>query len=519
MTAIHLPLQRPAPGPASADAAPAGEPTWSRVLVVAGSRAALAAVLSLVIWAVLPAALGWSPRVIMSGSMLPRIEVGDVVVDRPVDPADLTEGRIITVTDPDHPEKTRTHRFQERDEQGMLVTKGDANAAADSTPVDPDDVLGIAVLRVPYVGLPMTWMAQGQLAPVGIAVTVLLLGLAATAPLRLAAQTGDESDGDDQDTPTGDGPQARADAGLDILVAGASAAELSARPRRGSDSLTRVARPSRVLPRRLVGGLGVVLGAVLTVALTTQSTYAAFSSRTPNPASSFRSAAVFSAYEATVLGDSPRFLWRLNETAGTSVADASGNNRGGLITGDVALGVAGALVNEPFATAARFNGGTVLSSGSAAPVGTAFSVELWVRSQNAGGGPLLALTGAANDGIVERALYLGNDGIVRFGRSGSSRVDGTRIDDGRWHHVVYTNANTGNPQNQRARLYVDGARVDTGSAVTQAVTGYWDAGRSTFTGNWTGRPGNTFRGDLDEIAVYDDVLTATEVAEHYDASR
>ena len=64
-----------------------------------------------------------------------------------------------------------------------------------------------------------------------------------------------------------------------------------------------------------------------------------------------------------------------------------------------------------------------------------------------------------------------------------------------------------------------GARVGTGSAVTQAATGYWDAGQSTFTGTWTGRPGNTFRGDLDEIAVYDDVLTPTEVTDHYNASR
>lgn len=41
MNAIHLPQQRPASGPATATAAPAGEPGWSRVLLVAGSRAAL----------------------------------------------------------------------------------------------------------------------------------------------------------------------------------------------------------------------------------------------------------------------------------------------------------------------------------------------------------------------------------------------------------------------------------------------------------------------------------------------
>src|SRR5207302_10787440 len=50
------------------------------------------------------------------------------------------------------------------------------------------------------------------------------------------------------------------------------------------------------------------------------------------------------AYVSSVLADGPVGYWRLGEPPGSArVADASGNNRTGTVSGGVALGVTGAL--------------------------------------------------------------------------------------------------------------------------------------------------------------------------------
>ena len=158
---------------ASAAAAPPA-PGWSRVLQVAVARVALALVASLVLWTLLPLAVGWTPRVIMSGSMEPRIHVGDIVVTRTVPAASLHAGQVVTVEDPDHPGRTRTHRVLLREAGGVLVLKGDANRNADSSRVSVDDVRGVGVVRVPYVGRPASWLAERNWVPLGAA--ALLLG-------------------------------------------------------------------------------------------------------------------------------------------------------------------------------------------------------------------------------------------------------------------------------------------------------------------------------------------------------
>ncbi len=181
---------------ASAAAQARREPRWGQVLRVSVARASLALVISLVLWSLLPLLAGWTPRVIMSGSMEPRIHVGDIVVTRTVPAAKLAEGQVITVTDPDHPSKTRTHRLESREADGKLVLKGDANRQADSSKVSVDDVLGVGVVRVPYVGRPIFWMAEHNWLPLGA--TALFLGWCVVTAFPGSRRSED----DDQDDPT-----------------------------------------------------------------------------------------------------------------------------------------------------------------------------------------------------------------------------------------------------------------------------------------------------------------------------
>ncbi|WP_150955394.1 S24/S26 family peptidase [Microbacterium testaceum] len=167
-----------------------------RILLLAGvaaARAVVTLVLALAFWAAAPVALGWLPTTVMTASMTPAIQVGDVVVSRPVPREALLPGRVVLATDPDWVDRLRLHRIDHLDDQGALVTKGDANPGVDSTPLHPDAVLGVGVLRVPWIGLPITWLRTGDAVP--LAATVAGFALCLAVALRRGVD-------DDPDEPT-----------------------------------------------------------------------------------------------------------------------------------------------------------------------------------------------------------------------------------------------------------------------------------------------------------------------------
>ncbi|MEX0152961.1 signal peptidase I [Microbacterium sp. LMI1-1-1.1] len=176
---------------------------------VAVARAVLAFALGLAFWAAVPAVVGWMPTSVMSASMSPAIEVGDVVVAMPVGPEDLVPGRVLLAVDPDRPDRLRLHRLESVRADGMLVTRGDANPAADSTPVSPEAVSGVGVLRVPWVGLPSVWARTGNVVPLAVT-AVVLLGCLAVGTRR--GRDDDENAGEDADTP--DDPGRPGEAGV-----------------------------------------------------------------------------------------------------------------------------------------------------------------------------------------------------------------------------------------------------------------------------------------------------------------
>ena len=108
-----------------------------------------------------PILFGWRPYVVESGSMAPRINVGDVVLGvtraRPVRRCSVTSRSSTTRTSP---ARSRRHRVVAIDDDGLLVTKGDANPTTDSQHVPVEAVHGIGRLLVRCVGLPLIWLQQ-----------------------------------------------------------------------------------------------------------------------------------------------------------------------------------------------------------------------------------------------------------------------------------------------------------------------------------------------------------------------
>lgn len=100
-------------------------------------------------WTILPVALGWFPYAIVSNSMGPVLERGDVIVVEPRDGANLAENTILVF---DTPQGRTAHRIKEVVSPVEYITKGDANRDADSTPVHADQVVGVARIAVPLIG-------------------------------------------------------------------------------------------------------------------------------------------------------------------------------------------------------------------------------------------------------------------------------------------------------------------------------------------------------------------------------
>src|SRR6187402_3345888 len=140
---------------------------WLALIAGIAARSFLVFCATLAAFAVLPLLFGISGSVVQSGSMLPSIAVGGVVLAQPL-PADarVQLGRVMTfhAVSPTGGHLLMLHRIVGANADGTFVTAGDANRDADSTPLQRADIVGTAFLRVPFVGLPAFWLAHGDIA-------------------------------------------------------------------------------------------------------------------------------------------------------------------------------------------------------------------------------------------------------------------------------------------------------------------------------------------------------------------
>jgi signal peptidase len=149
----------------------------------------LSVVMGLAFWTLVPMVAGWHPRVVLTGSMTPNIDPGDVVLVAPVkDPAALPVGSVALVRDPERDGGSYVHRVVLNAGDGTFVTRGDANRSDDFPAVTPDRVMGRALLVVPRVGLPMVWIRHHRYVPPAVVLVATWLSMYAVIPRRPRAQ-------------------------------------------------------------------------------------------------------------------------------------------------------------------------------------------------------------------------------------------------------------------------------------------------------------------------------------------
>jgi signal peptidase len=135
---------------------------WGFVKTVVGVVLLGAVALAGVALIVVPKATGARPLTVLSGSMSPTYQPGDVVIVRPTDPEHLQIGDVITFQAESGDPQLTTHRIT-----GVVLTgegreyrtQGDANGAVDPMPVQAEQVRGTVWYAVPLVGYAATWVA------------------------------------------------------------------------------------------------------------------------------------------------------------------------------------------------------------------------------------------------------------------------------------------------------------------------------------------------------------------------
>ncbi len=101
----------------------------------------------------------YNAYVVLTGSMIPNINIKDVVITKAVDPSDLKVDDVITFqsSDPRVPDITVTHRIKEifyddATKKYSFRTRGDNNNTADMYLCKQDNIFGKVIIRIPKLG-------------------------------------------------------------------------------------------------------------------------------------------------------------------------------------------------------------------------------------------------------------------------------------------------------------------------------------------------------------------------------
>lgn len=109
---------------------------------------------------------GYTPLSVVSDSMSPTFDAGDLIIIRKCDPATLQEGDIVTFhTIINNEFSLNTHRIAEIQEDGgarSYVTKGDNNAIADVHMITDGDIVGRFVTRLPKFGKVVDFLSSSM---------------------------------------------------------------------------------------------------------------------------------------------------------------------------------------------------------------------------------------------------------------------------------------------------------------------------------------------------------------------
>ena len=149
------------------------------VLTIAGWTVAGFAIV-LAVTLVVAHASGRQSLTVMSGSMEPTIDTGDVVVAKPIAPMDARVGDVVTYKEPHGEGRLITHRvkkMQALEDKVRFTTQGDANDTSERWQVATSGQIARVTHRVPKLGYGLGFLRDPSKRLFLIAIPALLLGV------------------------------------------------------------------------------------------------------------------------------------------------------------------------------------------------------------------------------------------------------------------------------------------------------------------------------------------------------
>jgi hypothetical protein len=216
-------------------------------------------------------------------------------------------------------------------------------------------------------------------------------------------------------------------------------------------------------------------------------------------------------YRDAVLADAPRAYFRLDDTGTTAVDET--NRFTGTYSGGCTRGLAGLLANDA-STAVRFDGNTcrITITGDLGFNGRLpFSVELWAR-QDTTATPTSFFMNQIRQGGNPREGYALVDSTMgvlfeRYGEMTSRYATPYLSKVGELTHYV------GTYDGGVLRLYINGVEAGINTDAVQVVA---QTGSIAVIGNYPSASGDmALDGVIDEVAIYDKVLSPERIAHHY----
>jgi RHS repeat-associated protein len=218
-------------------------------------------------------------------------------------------------------------------------------------------------------------------------------------------------------------------------------------------------------------------------------------------------------YAAATLAKDPVSYWRLGESPGTTTMKSeTGRNNAQYYSGTT-LGVPGAVPDDTAVLEAEDAHGAIAENFTGFAHGTAastsdFTVETWVKGEKQGqstsfqwGDNALAYGAVGRLSNGQPFIFLStNTAIVQWSIAHTT----TSVNDGKWHHVVYTYDGSGSTAGMN--IWIDGVKQPMSTYADDMVGQYAPADTTAIFAS-----AETADSHLDELAIYDRKLTDSEI--------
>lgn len=90
----------------------------------------------------IPSVFGYSPVIVLSGSMSPAFEAGDMILIRKTDPDTLKVNDVVCYMEEESAVTHRIIEIQKQDGETLYITRGDANNTEDLQPITAGQIQG-----------------------------------------------------------------------------------------------------------------------------------------------------------------------------------------------------------------------------------------------------------------------------------------------------------------------------------------------------------------------------------------